>query len=322
MPASLSENQHEISTLDGSRALVFGTEDTGYLTLSRPTYGGGDMRTGDQERPQEDGVMPGRDYRAPKAATFELGILTDALTGLDNGDPHRANLDALNTLEDWWADERLRNRPRAMAVLRTCEAGRTYRCYGRPRGYEESAGSLTKRGYTPVVCGFELFDDRWYADDADEVEASLAPTVEGGFTFPLISVGAESFDDDPPPSFLFSTIVESTGQTIAHVTGRSTWPWVTFEGPVLNPSVSIGGLYIGLLTSIAAGQSVTVDTRPWQRTVLRSDGANLAGRLDPTTPALRDCLLYAGDHDVIYRGKDATGSSRATVNWRQARNRP
>jgi hypothetical protein len=321
MSAVLREHQHEISTLDGSRALVFGTEDTGYLTLSRPTFAGGDVRAADVERSQEDGMAFGRDYLGSKTVTFEVGVLTDELNMLDDGDAHRANLDHLDTLEGWWRDERFRNRATAMAVLRSHEAGQTWRCYGRPRAYEESAGRLTTSGYTPVVCSFALIDDRYYSDAVEQVEATLVPPPEGGIVFPLTSAGPDT--KDKPGASLFTSTLETEGHTIARVTGaRATWPWVEFHGPVLNPRVDIGELRIGLVGNLRFGESVTVDPRPWKRTVLRSDGANLAGWLDPDTPALRHCLLYPGDHDVIFRGNDQTATARAVVSWRQARNRP
>lgn len=313
MPAVLREHQHEISSLDGARALVFGTEDTGYLTLSRPVHQGGDVREADGERPQEDGVMFGRDYAGGKSVTYEIGVLTDAQNLLGVDDPHRSNLDALDVIEGWWRDRRLRDKPSAMAVLRSCEAGQTWRCYGRPRGYEESAGKLTASGYTPIVCRFNLIDDRWYSDTVEETEAPLQPSTEGGIVFPLVSVG----------TFLFSSVAETAGHTVAVITGaRETWPWVEFQGPSLNPSVTIGDTFVGLNARLLDGDSITVDPRPWKRTVLRGDGANFAGSLNPKTPPLRDLLLDPGTYDVQYRATDATGSSRAIVRWRQARNRP
>lgn len=310
MPAVLSEHQHELLTLDESRSIVFGTEDTGYLTLVRPVFGGGDMRTGDVDRPQEDGVMFARDFTTPKTVVFEIGVLTDL-----EPDPHRANLSALDVLQGWWRDERLRKDPWTLAVLRSHEAGQTWRCYGRPRRFEEVAGPLTARGYTPVVCDFGLTDDRVYADEPDEVEVGLHPPPEPGFTTPIV--------------FPLTTIRETTGDAVATIdTARSTWPWVTFTGPCTNPALEVGDLMvIGLVGSIPALMSVTVDPRPWRRSITRNDGANLAGWLSPTSPPLRDMLLSPPDepgeeHALTYRAIDATGTSTATLRWRAARSRP
>lgn len=222
---------------------------------------------------------------------------------------HRVNLDYLNTLEGWWRDERLRNRPRAMAMLRSHEAGRTWRAYGRPRGYEEAAGQFTEQGYTPVVCVFNLIDDRYYSDTVEVATANLLPPPDGGIVFPIV--------------WPMTTVPEMQGNTVARIGGnRSTWVWVEFVGPCLNPSVTIGDLRIGLVGNIADGESVTVDPRPWQRTVLRSDGASVAGMLDPVGPPLRDCKALPGNYDVVYKATDITGTSTAIVRWRSARSRP
>jgi hypothetical protein len=311
--AVLREHQHEISTLDGSRSLVFGTEDTGYLTLTRPARSGGEIAAGDVARVSEDGVMFGRDTRGAKSITFEMGVLTDAQNGLDGGDVHRANLDHLDALEGWWADERLRNRPRALAVLRSCEGGQTWRAYGRPRDYEEAAGPLTERGYTPVVCSFQLVDDRVYSDTVGFTQIGLVPPPESGFVFPLDSVG----------DYLLTFTLETEGHGVASIGGRrSTWPWVEFIGPVTNPAVEIGDLTIGLDTTLTAGQRVTVDTRPWERSVLSATGGNYAGYLSAATPPLRDCKVSPGDYEIAYRGRDQTGTAQVIVRWRDARSRP
>jgi hypothetical protein len=307
---ALSEHQHEISTLDETRSLVFGTEDTGYLTLVRPVVAAEEMRAGDTEPPQEDGAVFGRDFAGPKSRLFEIGVLTDAPTGLDNGDPHRANLDHLDQLEGWWRDERLRNHPQTLAMLRSCEAGRITRVYGRPRDYEEVAGPLTRVGYTPVVCVFVMLDDRFYADEESSETAGLAPPPDGGLVAPLVAP--------------LTTTLESLGQGAVIIGGaRSTWIVVEFHGPVLNPSAAIGdSVVVGLVGSVPDQEVVTVDPRPWSRGVTRGDGANQAGLLAPSTPPLRDLRLPPGVHQVTYRGTDATATSTCVVRWRDARSRP
>jgi hypothetical protein len=220
MLQALRENQHEIATADETRSLLFGTEDTGYLTLTRPAHTAADLRAGDVEPPQEDGRTFGRDYLGGKSVTFEIGVLTDAFNMLDAGDAHRANLDHLDALDGWWLDERLRNSPRAYAMLRSHEGGQTWRAYSRPRRYEEAAGRLTQQGFTPVVCSFDLVDSRFYADEIGQSTAGLAPSPEGGLISPFV--------------FPLTTTIETLGQGAAVVGGnRSTWVWVEFTGPVL-----------------------------------------------------------------------------------------
>lgn len=309
MPAVLREHQHEILDLSETRSLVFGTEDTGYLTLERPVYIAPDLRPGDVDRAQEDGQAFGRDYIGSKSVVFTIGVLTDAINGLGGGDPHRANLDALGTLEAWWRDRQWRKDPNAMAVLRTCEGGQVWRAYGRPRRYETTPGRLTQQGFTPLVCDFKIVDDCYYSDAIYSVQTGLVPPPDGGLVPPLVAP--------------LTTVPETSGNTIARVEGdRPTWPWIKFTGPVLNPAVYIGSLYIGVNLNLLTGQTVTIDTRPWKRTVLRENGGSVAGALNPIGPPLRECQISPGNHDILFRGTDATGTSRCNVYWRHARSHP
>lgn len=311
MPSStLRDHQHEISDVNGNGGLLFGTEDTGFLTLTRPVVSGGDIRVGDVSRPQEDGDAFGRDYVGGKSFGFEIGVLTDALNGLGGANPEAANLDALNRLEAVWRSEKWRRDPTKYAMLRSREAGRTFRCYGRPRNYDEAAGTLTREGYTPVVADFKLVDGRWYADTEGSVQVTLVPSTEGGFIAPIIAP--------------ITTTYTTSAQNVLTVGGfTSTWMVVEFHGPVVNPRVQIGNLVIGLSGALTYDQVVTVDPRPWNRSVLRApDGAGLAGRMSSETPKMRDMLMEPGTYDVTYKGQDATGTSFVKVRWRDARTRP
>lgn len=311
MPSALRVHQHELMAENGARSFVWGTEDTGYLTLTKPAVSVAEPREGDVDRPGEDGRGFGQDLRGAKAFTFEVGVITDRLNGLDGGDPYAANVDHLDSLEAAWQDEWWRERPDRFAVLRSNEAGRIRRCYGRPRSYEEADGAFTAKGYTPVVAEFALIDGRWYDDTEQQVTCPLAPTTVGGLVAPLVAPLASTG--------------ESEGETFAQIGGsRSTWPIVEFDAPygVTNPSVTIGGLTIGLRGTIPVGSVVTVDPRPWKRTVVRQDGANYAGWLTYDTPPLKKMLAAPGKQPVVYRGTDNTASSVARVRWRDARNRP
>jgi hypothetical protein len=309
MPSELLEHQLEIlDANDETRALLFGTEGTGYLTLAPPAWVAGDTRAGDVDRPQEDGRYFGRDLRSGASVNLEIGVITDHLATPDSN-AYRTNVDHLDTLQSWWDDERLRQRPWDLAVLRQCVAGRTSRAYGRPRRYDEAAGRLQQQGYTPVVCDFAVIDNRVYDDAAEQVNVPLVNLPEGGLITPLVAP--------------LTTTGVTTGERVAVIGGsRATWPWVEFRGPVLNPKVQIGPLTIGLAASIPDEMSVTVDPRPWSRGVTRNDGANYAGYLSHETPVLRELTIRPGTYPVVYSGTDATGTSECVVYWRGARSRP
>ena len=50
--------------------------------------------------------------------------------------------------------------------------------------------------------------------------------------------------------------------------------------------------------------------------MVHSDGANLAGKLTWATPPMGQWLLVPGSYELVYRGTDPTGTSHATVEWR------
>jgi hypothetical protein len=309
MPAVLREHQLELlDANDETRALLFGTEDTGYLTLTPPAWASGEAQDGDVNRSQEDGRYFGRDLRGGASVGFEIGVITDLLS-IGAGDAYRSNVDYVDALQSWWDDEQLRLRPWDLAVLRSCVAGQTWRAYGRPRRFDPVVGKLVQQGYTPVVCDFAVIDNRVYADQVESVDVPLVSLPDGGLIAPLAAP--------------LTTTDTAEEERVAVIGGsKATWPWVEFRGPVLNPKVQIGPLTVGLATSIPGGMSVTVDPRPWSRGVTRNDGANYAGYLSYDTPVLRELTIRKGTYPVVYSGIDATGTSQCVVYWRNARSRP
>lgn len=319
MPTVLREHQLEMLDSSETRALLFGTEDTGYLTLSPPAWKAGDARDDDLERPHEDGRFFGRDLRGGGMCSFEIGVLTDqfATGGIT---PYRLDSDYTSTLADWWDDEDFRSEPSDLTVLRECRAGRTWRAYGRPRRFDAVKSKLAQLGYTPVVCDFAVIDNRVYADVPETLTIPLVAPPEGGFT--------DLFEDP-----ITTTAASSNDDVIVIGGKKKTWPWVEFRGPVASPAATftlldqtgpnqIPPFTIGLTASIPDDLTVTVDPRPWSRGVYREDGANYAGALSVVTPMLRQMLLRPGRYNVTFTGTDATGTSTCTVNWREARSLP
>lgn len=302
MPSALLEHQHELTTEDGSVSLVFGTQDTTYLTTSHPVITGSDGPNGDVARVREDGMALGEDFLAGKTVAFEISVLTDRA---DN--PAQAGSDALNALEGLWRNRELRNRATKYAILRSCIGGRTRRAYGRPRRYDEVAGNMTNRGITPVVCDFTVPDATWYDDEETELSIPLAASTGSGLTSPLVTP-------------LVTSSVSATTAALTSGGSKPTWPVVTFHGPCADPRVRFNtGLVIALTETIAAGESITVDPRPWQRVVTQtSDGANKAGSLTYDTPPMRQMFLDPGTYEVIYTATDSSGSSWCSVKWRNA----
>lgn len=316
-PSALRRFQYELCDSAENSLLVFGTEDTGYLTMTRPGFESAEMTVNNGERGNEDGWMPGRDYLSNGGLhTFEIGVLTDALNGLavaGGGLREQVNLDYIDQMKTLWRDRRWRLTPGSHAILRKAMPdGSQWRTYGRPRKFDSAEGNTTQEGYTPILCDFEPFEEGWYSDEVESASVSLRMVDENGLLSPLVAP--------------ITTVGEASAVAGFTVGGsRMTWPRATFVGPVLNPSVVIGqgpfgNLVLGLTGQVGSGESVEIDTAPWRRVVQRtSDGANRAGMLSADTPSMSDALLRPGDKTLVYRGIDATGTSYATVEWRRAR---
>ena len=310
MPAVLREHQHELNLPDAvGDGFVFGTEDTGYLTLNRPLSAGGDQRNADRDLPQEDGRGFGTDFRGAKMITYEIGVLTDHLAA--NGPArHRLNLDYLDGMEVLWNHEKWRETPDSMAMLRACEGGQTWRTYGRPRRYEEVVGKLTASGYSNIVADFAMKESTWYSDQEYSADVSLPTGIENGLVAPLTAP--------------LSTVQGTNGSATIIVGGsKRTWPVVEFTGPVSYPAVQIGSMWVALNMDIAAGQTIRYDPRPWVRSVFRvGDNASYANAIANITPRMPNAYIAPGQYAVTMYGQPTGAGASTRIKWRNARARP
>lgn len=286
---------------------TFGTFSTGY-DLTDPyeiTYGDADV--GDTPMPRRDGVRLGQDFKTTATITFEMGVDTvdDARTQIGR---HGANLDAVSRIMQAWDGEAVRQRFGTPAVLRTTQGGRARRFYGRPRKIAASASRLTRQGHTPVVASFLSLDGVAYDDTEQSLRVSLNPPPHRGLVGPLTT----------PLRMTGSGATKVPGEAIVGGT-KPAWPVITFYGPISKPACEVVGRWKATLDlTLAAGQRVTIDTRPWALTVLRNGSASVAGKLTRSSPKLPDMRLPPGRSDFILRGSDVTGLSYMTVAWRDA----
>jgi hypothetical protein len=287
--------------------VTFGSWRSGCYLLDPPEIAYGDMDAGDVSLPREDGIRLGEDYRGPATITFELGVdsVDAAATRVGR---HGANLGAVSKLAQAWDGEAVRRRFGTPAVLRTVQGGRARRFYGRPRKFAPAASKLTRQGYTPVVATFVCVDDTAYDDVEQTLRVDHVPAPHRGLVGPL------------------TTPLTMTGEGSSRVPGeavirgtKAAWPVITFYGPISGPTCDlVGGWKLGLDLTLAAGERVTVDPRPWARTVLRNDTANVAGSLTRSSPRLVDLRLPVGRRDFILRGRDTTNVGYMTIAWRDA----
>lgn len=246
----------------------------------------------DASRPRGDGILFGTDYRDGTTVTFDIEV--------DGGDSEQTANDLLQVLSKAWRADTVRQTPGALATL-TAHTGRS--TFGRPRRFQPKY-DLTPFGLTAVTCDFATADDLWY-DPQDIATVKLIPDVGGGLIAPLASPLSTTASSDRSQTF-------TVGGTLP------TWPVITITGPLANPVIEVVGRFaLSFNLTLAADQSLVIDTRPWARTIQRN-GANVAGGLVAGGNRLSDAAIPPGTYDLSLRGTSATGTPQAQIAWRNA----
>lgn len=288
--ADLKDFQFE---LDG---YAFGLDLPVLLTDGGFSPGTAEWRTQDQEVAQGDGTTFGRDFLSGPSWTWELGT--------DREDPVSA-LQTLNSFARVWRADPRRVKPGSVSTLRYRVGGRTRQVYGRPRRFAAAPANAILSGWIPITCDFACADALHYSDVEESTSVAITTSNSGGLRAPL---------KEP-----LSTVTQGA-ETVSGimVSGDApTWATVEFTGPVSRPYVDVGDWHCGLTGSLADGETVVIDSRPWARTVLRDDGASLAGRLDRRS-YLDSMLLAPGIYPIVYGGGSSVATSTATIRWRSA----
>lgn len=295
----LADGQYEV---DG---FLMG-EGTAYVVRSFEDGGAPGRRVGDEPNAYDDGTSWGRDDFEGMALSFD--VLVETPGGADAWAAAQAMVAV-------WRGDGVRRTPNAQQIVRVKREGApARRAYGRTRNCTPVRSHNTGIGLVPVAADMAAADDRWYDDEPVAVTLSVVPattggivtTVGGGLVGPITTAapGAQ------PGAF------ENPGDV-------DTWPVITFTGPVTNPSVELvvqgaRRWIVELSTTIPPGQSITVDTRPWARTVLRNDGANMSTLRTTRSSPLEVVVVPPGSSAVVFRGTSASGTGSAGIVYRPA----
>jgi hypothetical protein len=298
--AELAESQWELG------GIIFGADCPVDVADFDP--GAAEQQLGDVRLPGQDGIVFGRDTRSGPLMVWEM-FTTDT-------DP-AAGRAAWRALAAVWDAPAVRAAPRAVMPLRMrLPGGPTVVVYGRPRRLEVAESNLLRVGRLQLVADFQCADSTYYSD-ADgggaggehTITLTLVASGGAGVTWPVTWPIAWA------PAGQRQDAVVNAGDT-------PSWPVITIRGPVAQPSLELvgTGLSLRLDTTVAYDQAVVIDTRPWSRSVLRSDGASMAGVLRGAS--LSAFALPPGQTVLAYRGTDLSGQSTCTVAWRDAYSTP
>jgi len=249
----------------------------------------GRSRNQDVPNPMAPELLQGRDVRTPPLWRFGFRVGHGGAA---------ATLASLAGLTRAW--NALAAVPGAESVLRYAIAGRTRLVYGRAREMFPDYSQVYNLGRVVGSGDFQPRDVWFYDDAMQSLTVGLVPDTTGGLIAPLRSP--------------LSTAAGSQRQGVVSVGGDSPAPMeLVFKGPVTNPVASSTGWQVGLTATIAYDQTVTVNTRTG--TVLRNDGASLAGALTRRT-YLPEARLRPGARELIFAGTDPTGTASCTMRWR------
>ncbi|MGW0731739.1 phage distal tail protein [Streptomyces sp. NPDC002851] len=250
------------------------------------------------EQPNADGAWLSPDWYEARTLRIDCGVKTP-------GDPAAAAR-IVAQIEEAADDPRVRTVGGAVMPLRIKWPGAPVRVlFGRLRKAEASWEEAAF-GWVPLDIEFTAPDTRFYADTEQAVQLRLGWLSGGGFTAPVqapIRVSDGDVSGQNRPGWLFNG-----GNTDAY-------PVITVYGPCTNPVITHveTGRKIALGITVPAGEHVTIDTRPGQRTITRQGGGTVA-----TTSPLGDFKLPPGRSEIRWIASDPTASARLTMAWRDA----
>jgi hypothetical protein len=302
---TLSDYQFEILPSDtATDGVVFGIgSDTGVDMLDGGFIPGDDDWTNDdQEDTQRGGTRFGRDRLKGPLHGFDL---------FTNCSDEATALDAKALLRTAWRALSIRQDPSTVIPVRYRLNGRERRFYGRPRRFSAPPNNQIQGGYIPITADFQAADAFFYDDQEQGVSLTLhnVGTSDGGFIFPVI--------------FPVTALPVGTSQQQLVVGGDApAYPVIRVNGPVTNPIIATDSWTIAMDISLGALDYVVIDTRPWERTVIKNGNQNAAGSLSVNRRLyLSDVVLEEGSlPQISFSGNSASGAPTCTVSWRNTYN--
>lgn len=291
----LEEKQFEVG------GVAFGLDCPVRLKADGWNPGPAATRTQDVELPGSDGVRMGKDLKG--GATWAFSLYT-------NGADEDEAWESLSYLADVWDDESIRLESEAVVPLRYRVAGRTRRVYGRPRRWTPTINNTSMGGRIDIEADFGLVSHLIFDDSGKSERISINPPLE-------LDAGLEVPFEPPFDTSAGAAEREST----ITIGGRVSTPiTVTFEGPVLNPSVRVGGWTAQVLDYVFDDDPVTIDGRPWVRSATRRSGG--AVRVSPRVTRISKMWLPPGTHEVVFTGDDLSGTAAVVISWHDAYRSP
>ena len=273
--------------------------------VARAQFSAPISETQDVPNPFSDGISFGRDYYRGRTITFDINIRTPI-----NSDP--SAYDLYCNMEAAWFTEDTRLGPSRLTPGEVSELimnrhGEPKVAIGRPRNIEPTTGRVDT-GWIPVTASFQMLTHRFYSADWSENTIGIVPGSTGGIEFPL--------------EFPLNTVSYADNADVVEVGGNTeTWMISIIHGPISRPQIEVGGYYTittDSTFSLGPNDTLTIDPRPWVRSIMLNDTQNVAGRFTQDSRRLSMQTLPPGINQVVLRGTDPTGLAYLTTRWRNA----
>lgn len=267
-----------------------------------PEFTDTELTLEDGDRPRQDGRTFGQDFRRGLTITFQMGARGAGTTNA------AATADAKRILREQqlaWRGDGVRLQAGAMAKLTHLVDGVELTTYGRPRRWAPGTTNL-HAGEGTAVATFDTMDDVWYGPEQQQRVDLVPPTSTQGVSLPVA-----------PPHVLGVGQIAAGGIVVGGV--LPAWVSAEVHGPIANPVVKLtGGWEWRLARTILTGQHVTLDARPWARTILTSAGGSYAGYLNRQYARLAEGQMQPGAHTLTLGGSDPTGTAYMILRWTPA----
>jgi hypothetical protein len=298
-PAALANLQYELVNPPNDSGFRFGRETNIHVAVAE--FGDPDMRINDEVNPFGDGIRMGRDYYAGRTITFDINITKKYPDARSTHQVLAEMMRAWTTADVVGAPSRLTSGN--ISLLRMYRHGVHKVVFGRPRRFTPVTGNVDLN-WVPITCDFQTIDHLFYEENERSTNIQIVPPTVGGFVFPI--------------EFPWSTVPITSQADVVQINGDAeSWLTFTITGPIVNPTIEFVDYYsIKCNITLLPGETLVIDPRPWSRGVYKNGSQNVSGCFTADSRRLSGMTAPPGNHQIVLRGTDGTGTARLETRWR------
>lgn len=212
-----------------------------------------------------------------------------------------------------WSGYPERATPRSVVPLYFKRPGREQMVvYGRPNRLDPTIAQ-SYVGFISYTATFRQSDPKFYSATTKQTTLGLTEIDSGGI---IVNDGT-----DIKLPFTTTSAVPVTG-SVTNSGDIDSSPIIVITGEVVNPIVSyldaLGNIVwsVEIRATVQEGDSVTIDTRQWERSVTQADGTSLSGLYNGNR--LQDITILPGTGLIRYGATSGSLTTNIQVTYRDA----